>query len=87
MYFPYFATYMICGLAISLAVFAWALASGQFKDQQRVRYLPMRDETGDPLPVKPSRFGRLETYTLFFLATAGLSASAAVLVFALINSP
>jgi len=82
MYFPYFVTYILIGFGLTLIAFAWALASGQFKDQQRARYLPLQDDP-DPQPVRVSRFGRLETYALFFLASAGLAASAAVVIFAL----
>ena len=41
MYFPYFIAYMTIGFAISLAVFFWALNRGQFRDQQRARFLPL----------------------------------------------
>lgn len=85
MYFPYFITYIAVGFAISLLVFFWALQNGQFRDQQRARFLPLEDG-GDHRPEEPSRFGRYETYALFLLAAAGLAASGAVLVFALIST-
>ncbi len=85
MYYPYFLSYMCIGLAISLVVFLWALSNGQFQDQQRARYLPLNDETATEKAVNTSRFSRLEFYALFFLAVAGLTASAAVLLFALIH--
>ena len=81
MYFPYFIAYITIGLVISLPVFFWALKSGQFQDQQRARFLPLRDND-DAQPLKAGRFGRLEVLALFFLASAGLAASAAALVFA-----
>ena len=81
MYFPYFIAYITIGLAISLPVFFWALKSGQFQDQQRARFLPLRDND-DEMPIQAGRFGRLEVLALFFLAAAGLAASAAALVFA-----
>jgi cbb3-type cytochrome oxidase maturation protein len=84
MYYPYFMTYMAVGLGISLVVFFWALNNGQFRDQQRARYLPLHD-VPDEQRAKVSRFGRYETYALFFLAAAGIAASAAVLIFALYN--
>ncbi|MBI9084182.1 MAG: cbb3-type cytochrome oxidase assembly protein CcoS [Desulfobacterales bacterium] len=84
MYYPYFVTYMTLGLVISLVVFFWALNNGQFRDQQRARYLPLND-AAEGQKVKVSRFGRCETYALFFLAAAGIAASAAVLIFALYN--
>ncbi len=82
MYFPYFIAYIAIGISISLVVFFWALKSGQFGDQQRARFLPLRDEE-DSAPVKASRANRLEVYGLFFLAFAGLATTAAVLLFAL----
>jgi cbb3-type cytochrome oxidase maturation protein len=82
MYFPYFIAYIAIGLSISLLVFFWALKTGQFSDQQRARFLPLRDEPMErPLPV--SRMRRFEIYGLFFLAAAGLAASGSVLLYAL----
>ena len=82
MYYPYFITYMIIGLAISLVVFLWALKSGQFRDQRRARFLPFHDGLGTS-ETKPSPWNRLEIYGLLFLAVSGLAASLAVVVFAL----
>ncbi|MBW2239302.1 MAG: cbb3-type cytochrome oxidase assembly protein CcoS [Deltaproteobacteria bacterium] len=85
MYFPYFITYMALGFAISLAVFFWALKNGQFKDQKRARFLPLEDEH-EPSSAEISTFHRYETYVLVLLALAGLAASGAVLIFALLNA-
>lgn len=82
MYYPYFIAYIAVGLVISLVVFYWAFRSGQFGDQQRARYLPLKDD-GDAPPVKATRFNRIEIYGLFILATGGIGATAAVLAFAL----
>ena len=84
MYFPYFASYILIGFVLSLLVFLWALKNGQFRDQQRARFLPLEDEP-DRTPAPTSRIGRLETWALAFLAVAGLLATAAILVYALIN--
>jgi cbb3-type cytochrome oxidase maturation protein len=80
MYFPYFLTYIGIGFAISLVVFLWALKKGQFKDQDRARFLPLEDEP-EPAKVTVTKFNRIEGYALIFLALAGLAATAAVLVF------
>ena len=85
MYFLYFITYMARGFAISLVAFFWALKNGQFKDQKRARFLPLEDEL-EPSVAKASTFKRYEIYALLFLALAGLAASAAVLVFSLLNA-
>jgi cbb3-type cytochrome oxidase maturation protein len=82
MYFPYFIAYIGIGLTISLVVFFWAVKSGQFKEQQRARYLPLRDEP-ESGSAAVSRFSRWEIYGLFALALAGLSMSATVLLYAL----
>jgi cbb3-type cytochrome oxidase maturation protein len=82
MYYPYFIAYIGIGMALSLVVFFWAVRSGQFTDQQRARYLPLRDGQ-DAVPAKRSRLSRWETYGLFILAVGGLACSATVLLFAL----
>jgi cbb3-type cytochrome oxidase maturation protein len=82
MYFPYFVTYMGLGLLVSVLVFVWALKNGQFTDQQRARFLPL--EADDYARAgRKSRMSRYEMYLLGFLACIGVSASAAVLIFAL----
>jgi cbb3-type cytochrome oxidase maturation protein len=85
MYFPYFITYMALGFVISLVVFFWALKNGQFKEQQRARFLPLEDERKASVE-KVSNIKRYEIYALMFLAIAGLAASGAVLVFSLLNA-
>ena len=81
MYFPYFIAYITVGLVITLSLFFWALRNGQFQDQQRARFLPLRDDAGAS-PAQVSRWGRWQMYALFFLAAGGLAASAAVLTYA-----
>lgn len=77
--------YMSAGLVLSLVVFFWALNTGQFTDQQRARYLPLENDADRP--VATSRRGRYEMAALVFLAIAGLTTSAAVILFALIKAP
>jgi cbb3-type cytochrome oxidase maturation protein len=85
MYFPYFITYMIIGFVISVAVFLWAVKAGQFKDQQRARFLPLEGQAyGGPLKV--SRFSRIHTILLFAVACAGVASTAAVLVYTLLKA-
>ena len=78
---------MTVGIGVSLVVFIWALNNGQFRDQQRARYLPLTGEKDEdrPLGAKIKKISRYETYALLFLAMAGLATSAAVLVFALLK--
>jgi cbb3-type cytochrome oxidase subunit 3 len=85
MYLPYFIAYMTIGFAISLAVFFWALNRGQFRDQQRARFLPLQG-TPAAAPTKLSRKGLIETWGLFALVCCGLTGSVAVIVFALTHA-
>ena len=84
MYFPYFISYITVGFAISLVVLIWAIKTGQFKNQQRARFLPLTEELKFQA-VKSTRLNRLEVYALFLIAFAGLGASAAVLIAALLH--
>jgi nitrogen fixation-related uncharacterized protein len=83
MYFPYFIIYITLGLVLSVVVFVWAHKNGQLKDQQRARFLPLEDGPKSSA-LRPSRVSRLEIYGLFILASAGLAASAAILIFSII---
>ena len=85
MYYPYFIAYMAIGFIISLVVFFWALNNGQFKDQQRARFIPLDSER----PAKPavaSRFARIQAIALFALVCICLASSVAVITFALIKA-
>ena len=85
MYYPYFIAYMAVGFTISLVVFFWALNTGQFKDQQRARFIPLDSE--DPArPAVASRFARIQTIALFSLVCICLGCSVAVIAFALIKA-
>ena len=79
-------TYIGIGFLITLLVFLWALKRGQFKDQERARFLPLEDEA-EPSKIKVTKFNRIEGYALIFLAVAGLSATVAVLVFSFFSAP
>ncbi len=85
MYFPYFVAYMVAGFVLSLLVFFWALNNGQFRDQQRARYLPLDEKTGST-PVKLTRLKRVEMWVLFLLAGCGLFATAVAITLTLITT-
>lgn len=78
--------YIGIGFVISIVVFLWALKKGQFKDQQRARFLPLEDEP-EPAKVVVTKFNRIEAYGLIFLAAAGLAATVAVLVYSFFFGP
>lgn len=85
MYYPYFIAYMAAGFVVSIVIFFWALNSGQFKDQQRARFIPLLGDH-ETAPVRAARYARIEIYTLFALACIGLATSVAVVVFALFKA-
>ena len=73
---------VILSLWVSLMGFIWALKSGQFSDQERARYLPLRDEI-DFAPVKnPAKFS-VEVYVLFAILGIGCSIFLLVLIWTL----
>ena len=81
MYFPYFIIYIVIGMILAISLFLWALKSGQFKEQQRARYLPLEDEPQAPNEVV-SRSSKLQAYVLICILIFGLLASASVVVYA-----
>jgi cbb3-type cytochrome oxidase maturation protein len=85
MYYPYFIAYMAAGFIISLVVFFWALNNGQFKDQQRARFIPLESERPNK-PAVASRFARIQTVALFTLVCLCLACSVAVITFALLRA-
>ena len=85
MYYPYFIAYMAAGFLISIVVFIWALNNGQFKDQQRARFIPLESDLNTE-PAKASRFARIQTIALFSLVCICLSCSLAVITFALMKA-
>ena len=85
MYYPYFIAYMSAGFVISLVVFFWALNNGQFKDQQRARFIPLEVDP-NRRPATASRFARIETIAIFSLVCLCLMCSVAIITFALMKA-
>jgi cbb3-type cytochrome oxidase maturation protein len=46
MYFSVWMILLAVSLWVSLAAFWWGLQSGQFSDQDRARYLPLKPRSG-----------------------------------------
>jgi cbb3-type cytochrome oxidase maturation protein len=75
---------IIASLWVSLAGFLWALKNGQFSEQDRARYLPLRDEIrGQEKGISPP--SRAPYALLVVLVMGGLSITA--VLFILINQP
>jgi hypothetical protein len=86
MYFPYFIAYMAAGFLVSLGVLLWAVHRGQFRDQERARFLALDGPAAAGGRARLTRRGRIESAGLFVLVSAGLAGSVAVIVFALNHS-
>ncbi len=70
---------IVASVWVSLAGFLWAFKSGQFSDQDRARYLPLRGEVLSA-PVKdPAKISK-EVYVLLALAGAVILLLAIVLI-------
>ena len=83
MYYPIFIVYIIAGFTIALWAFLWALRNGQFKDQQRARFLPL-DEDGEEPVITAGRMNRSRAFLLLGLSASGILALAAALVYLLV---
>jgi cbb3-type cytochrome oxidase maturation protein len=76
-----FIIFIFSGLFFGIIVFLWALKSGQFKEQQRARYLAVEDELGKP-DYAVSRSAKLQLYVLFGFIIVGILVSASVVIYA-----
>jgi len=47
-FYLFFLVYVGAGILICGALFYWAVANGQFKDQDRARYFPLTGEAPQP---------------------------------------
>jgi cbb3-type cytochrome oxidase maturation protein len=63
MYFLGWIILVGLSLWVSLTAFLWGLQSGQFSDQERARYLPLRDELPLPVVKDPAKW-TVEVYVL-----------------------
>ena len=74
-----YAAYSIIVVVLLIAVLVWAIRSGQFKNQERARYLPLEDEASrEGRTASPARRHR-PFWTWLLVAAALLLAAAVVL--------
>ena len=84
MYYSFFIIYLVVGFTITLTIFFWAVKNGQFKDQERARFLPLQEEEKRPA-VSVSRFNRYQGFAIFGLMTCALLGSTLVLVYLILS--
>jgi len=79
----FFLLYLLAGILVCGGVFVWAVASGQFRDQERARYLPLLGRRPVPGGGEAGRWSRSLIATVLLIAAALAAQIAAVLVMAL----
>ena len=73
MFYVWWIVLIAAALWVSPAVLIWAIQTGQFADQARARFLPLRDELPQPPVKNPSKLS-LEVYALLVVIALGLLA-------------
>lgn len=81
MLYFFFILFLVSGFIFGIIVFVWALKNGQFKDQQRARYLALDDDE-DLAERQVSGSSRFQAVAVLGLLIFGLMATAAVVVYA-----
>jgi cbb3-type cytochrome oxidase maturation protein len=64
---------VVISLWMSFVAFMWGLRSGQFRDQERARYLPLVGELAGAPVVSTSAKAPATSYVLVAIALTGLS--------------
>ena len=82
MYYLPWTILVVISLWVSLMGFIWALKSGQFSDQDRARYLPLRDEIHFTRVQNPAKFS-VEVYVLLTILGIGCTIFLLVLIWTL----
>jgi cbb3-type cytochrome oxidase maturation protein len=77
-----FLLYLLAGIVLCAAVFYWAVASGQFRDQERARYLPLFGQAPLPRDVSTGRWSRSMILTVLLLCGTLAVQIAVVLILA-----
>ena len=85
MYYLSWIVLVVMSLWVSVVGFIWALKSGQFSDQTRARYLPLRDDFPLPRVKNPARVS-FEVYFLLAVLGMGCSILLAVLIMTFFHS-
>ena len=86
MYYLFFIIYVVTGFILTLCLFFWALKNGQFRDQQRARFLPLLDEGERPAAVVVTKVNRYQAYVLVGLLISGLLVSATIVIYTLFRA-
>jgi cbb3-type cytochrome oxidase maturation protein len=72
--------YLLIGAAFAVGLISWALRSRQFDDQERARFLPLRDLSDAELANPPPRRLTWSVGLVFVVAAVGLLAVAQLVI-------
>ncbi len=84
-YYLFWAMLIVVSLWVSIGGFLWAHRNGQFNDQERARYLPLRGEPAVP-PGKGADGARREALVMLMILAVGLSGLIAVFIISLVRA-
>ena len=84
-YYLFWAMLIVATLWVSLGGFLWAHRHGQFKDQERARFIPLRDEVR-PSSAPKGRGANHEAFVMIGILAIGISAILVVLVAVLLRA-
>jgi hypothetical protein len=87
LYYLFWAILILASLWASLGGFLWAQRHGQFSDQERARYLPLRGEPRPLLPESLKGKGRgKEAYAMLAVLLIGLSGLLVLLILVILRA-
>jgi nitrogen fixation-related uncharacterized protein len=83
MFTRFWIAYTILGLALAVAIFAWAVRTRQFEESRRAGLLPFDDAEPDSTVERPERReGRFHLYLLSGLVVVGVVLTIVMVVMA-----
>jgi cbb3-type cytochrome oxidase maturation protein len=85
LYYVFWTMLIAASLWVSLGAFLWAHRHGQFRDQERARFLPLR---GEPAPGIPAHKGgsRREAFVVCIILVLGFAAILTAVIVAFVRT-
>ena len=84
LFFNIWFFFMITGILFAIGLFVWAVKNRQFEEQNRLRFLPLKDLDDTKKFEKPEKSLR-DTIPFIIIITIGLSVISFVVVLSIIN--
>jgi cbb3-type cytochrome oxidase maturation protein len=84
-FYLFFLVYLAAGILICGALFYWAVANGQFKDQDRARYFPLTGMAPEPADASTARWPRSLVISVVILLGALVAQIVTALILSLVG--